>query len=398
MTNGEKSKATASNQFLPAEEQAEYLGEWFRACTIERCGPAARRFLAMRGRNGFYRRVKDFGAEQVLSDLMRADYLVENSRNAEYDQTLNASDDYSRDEEDSIPDQDDQASDDESNPETQDSDEPDALETRSPVGRDAAWERPWQLLETHLVAPHGNEGKRYKDAILLACREHLNDPTALMKVFSGYLNLCFLTVVRQWVVAEGGHFRDSRGRPVARIQSTIKTEDGKYESILDHIGSEDETVSRKRGGPQKSKIHPDFLPDIVPDPSDPRGHEIATAVAEEMAGKVTDPMQVALAARFYGVGLDHPRVIAQAGREKSQLALYLQSEAKDVSPRSRSNLYAMINRAVRTHLGATIEDRALRALRLLVLKELMAHNAEWLQKPENREFLRFLEAEGEPQS
>jgi hypothetical protein len=135
----------------------------------------------------------------------------------------------------------------------------------------------------------------------------------------------------------------------------------------------------------------DYIPADIPDPSDEANAkllaEMAVDALSEALGKITDPVRVALAARTRGVSLAHPQVGIKAGRSSTQLSAYLQGERNGRLP-------ALLNEIALKRLPD--EDDSVRvAFRAALLKNLIDDNEKWLARPENRDFLCFLQAEGD---
>lgn len=331
-------------EFLPTEVQAEFLGEWFKGCTIGKCSVEARAFLAQRGQSYFWKYAKVLNATEACLDIV-----------AQTTSPAGADDD-----------------------EAEGEDAPER--TSSPPGgfqtEDASLrERPWVLFESYMCVPKPS-GKRPKDGILKACAEHQRSANKRVRVAFDYIGLSFRSFLRCWVQTEGGELRNSKGWIMGRTVTEVHSDDE----------------------PEAPASIYEFIPSSLPNPAQESQHLQLTETAEAISAclwpQLPDPVRVAFAARAANVSLAHPKVEERARRKHSQLSGYLQPQALGAGSRQKFNLPALIIGEIAKRAPG-IDNDLLAYLKGQVLGFLMEEIKKWLQCPENRAFLRFLRTEGE---
>lgn len=331
-------------EFLPTEVQAEFLGEWFKGCTIGKCSVEARAFLAQRGQSYFWKYAKALNATEACLDIV-----------AQTTSPGGADDD--------------------------EADGEDASErTTTPPGgfqtEDASLrERPWVLFESYMCVPKPS-GKRPKDGILKACAEHQTNASNRVRIAFEYISQSFRSFVRHWVHKEGGELRNSKGWIMRRTVTEVHSDDESESPVSIY----------------------EFIPSSLPDPAQESQLALLNKTAEEISAslwpQLADPVRVAFAARVADVSLADPRVEERAGRKHSQLSGYLQPQTSGTGSRQKSNLPALITREIAKRVPG-IERELQTYMKGQVLGFLMGEIKKWLQCPENRAFLCFLRTEGE---
>jgi hypothetical protein len=251
----------------------------------------------------------------------------------------------------------------------------DVLDQQQATDQMAVRDRPWVLFECYMCVPTKVGRKPYKDALIRAVTGGKTEIDRV-RIARCYIDNAFRSVVRDRVRYDAGHLRSA---------------DGTIKQVLDSMNVELE------GGTKLG----DFLPMEVPDPSEEADahllREAAINIARELDGKIPDPMRVALVARQYGVSLADPVVAKRADRKSSQISEYLRYPSAGKNLTGASNLYAMIKIAIDEAFPDTTDpEPALRAyLQAMVISIVVANNKEWLARPENEDFFRYIQQKGE---
>ena len=331
-------------EFLPTEVQAEFLGEWFKGCTIGKCSVEARAFLAQRGQSYFWKYAKALNATEACLDIV----AQTTGRGGADDDGVEMEDASER--------------------------------TAEPPGGFQAEdtslrERPWVLFESYMCVPKPS-GKRPKDGILKACAEHQTNANKRVRIAFEYISQSFRSFVRHWVHKEGGELRNSKGWIMRRTVTEVRSDDE----------------------PDSPASIYDLIPSSLPDPAQESQHALLVETAEGISAhlwpQLPDPVRVAFAARAANISLAHPKVEERARRKHSQLSGYLQPQALGAGSRQKSNLPALIIGEIAKRAPG-IENDLLAYLKGQVLGFLMGEIKKWLHRPENRSFLCFLRTEGE---
>ncbi len=323
-----------------ADEQADHLGEWLEKCTISRCSPESSAHLAWLGQCLFRRYISALGIEGSASDILNAG---------------------------------------------------------ADGGSTKLQQRPWHLFESYMCAPGKGDRKRYKENLIAKCAD-ASDTMVRVKKAVSYIKFCFRTVVRQWAAKEAYGFRNASGHLQAETVSEAQfTQDGDtVESIYDFIPDAIPDWEQESNNPLQEHAagHLDPAAEAVQKDLKTIIDALAKDAAKEVLAAMDKAMRIALAARAYGISLANKEIVRIAGRDKSQLSLYLQTLDKKRAASAKSNIPALIANAVDLRLSPELIDLQT-FIKAKTTECLLMNNRNWLARPENADLLRFLETEGE---